>query len=903
MTDPATAHRPGRTALAAITVLGACLALGVAIWLIPASVHVVSWTRQAQRVAVFGPMYTLARIGLAATAAAAALVLVTWRRPDRLAHVANVLAPLNAFWIWTLPYWPWVGDRWPLVLVLAGPLRWAFAVLAVLGCLARFAASLRPRPLRWMPGWRTAAVVSFALYAVLGLRSLASVGLGGDEPHYLVIAHSLLADGDLKIENNHARRDYESFFSGNLRPDYLQRGRNGEIYSIHAPGLAALIAPGYLVWGAKGALLTAAALSALAGVAVLLVAMRIAGPAVGWVVWAAVTMTVPFVPHAWALYPEVAGAAVVAWAMRWWIEADAEPARMWAWRGAVLAVLPWFHTKFSVFLGCLTAMLVVALRTRWRAALACLAPIALSGIAWLGFFVVVYGTLDPQAPYGAYAAQFVRIENLPRSLLGTFFDQKFGLLVYAPVYGLAALGLWWGRRSPTVIVPALVAVLFILSSARLYMWWGGSSAPARFLVPVVPLLAPALALAVLQATGQWWAGLVGVTVALSVAIAAFGVVDPRALWLYSVPHGFSRLLLAGQGSAPLAAVVPTFTELDWRQPAWLLLPWLAALGAAIGASGLAARIGRAWVWTASAGVLGFILAAALLVGAVPANVRAASSSRGTLALLNRFDPIRARAFDYTSFERLSPAAWQARATIVVDRATGRDLDSLGRVTDALALPPGRYAVQVWFEGIRPGQGALDILLPGELSLRRVEAPLANPTAVTVDLPVGAPEVWVRLTDRETALRVRRVHVAAEVLKLIDPPRRAEHVRAIEPLGENGGHLAYLDHNAFPEHGVFWTRGTEQTTVLVAPAGAGSLRLVLHVGPSRTRVSVSMNGQHQHLELAAEETREVVFPLPHASAASTVALTVRADAAFIPARVDSSSADTRRLGCQVRIVLE
>ena len=43
----------------------------------------------------------------------------------------------------------------------------------------------------------------------------------GDEPHYLVIAQSLWRDGDLKIENNHARGDYHAYFNGPLSPDHV----------------------------------------------------------------------------------------------------------------------------------------------------------------------------------------------------------------------------------------------------------------------------------------------------------------------------------------------------------------------------------------------------------------------------------------------------------------------------------------------------------------------------------------------------------------------------------------------------------------------------------------------------------------------------------------------------------
>ena len=74
----------------------------------------------------------------------------------------------------------------------------------------------------------------------------------GDEPHYLVIAQSLWRDGDLKIENNHTRRDYSEYFAPDLEPHYLTRGADGEIYSIHPIGMPVLIAPVYAAGGYRG---------------------------------------------------------------------------------------------------------------------------------------------------------------------------------------------------------------------------------------------------------------------------------------------------------------------------------------------------------------------------------------------------------------------------------------------------------------------------------------------------------------------------------------------------------------------------------------------------------------------------------------------------------------------------
>src|SRR3970282_2133599 len=93
-----------------------------------------------------------------------------------------------------------------------------------------------------------AFVIALTLYGGAAWR-MAPVLPGGDEPHYLIIAQSLLGDGDLRIENNHQRRDYASYLDGEIRPHYLRRGVDREIYSIHAPGLAALVAPAFAVAG------------------------------------------------------------------------------------------------------------------------------------------------------------------------------------------------------------------------------------------------------------------------------------------------------------------------------------------------------------------------------------------------------------------------------------------------------------------------------------------------------------------------------------------------------------------------------------------------------------------------------------------------------------------------------
>jgi hypothetical protein len=448
--------RPSTTLAAASSLARLALAavsLAAVFYLLPASIAIVAWSADGpSRIALLAPasrLWSALAVGLAAVGGVAALWRASGGEPRRLAAAGGRLSLLL---LWVVPFLPWLPDRAPLLFVFAGPLRWVVLGVAVGGAVSALwpgtevEAHLRP----WhLPPSQTRALLfalSAILYVTLGLRFTAAAGFSGDEPHYLVIAHSLLVDHDLDISNNHEHCDYRAFFDHDLRPDYLQRGQHGEIYSIHAPGLPALLVPAYAVGGATGAVVAMAMLAALGGLAIFELASLAAGGAAALVAWAAVCLTVPFVPHAWLIYPDGAGAVIVAWSLLWIWRPPAKPPRAFPQfvHGAVLATLPWMHTKFIV----LTVLLagwqcarVMTTRRDVRATASFLAPIAASTAGWLLFFYRLYGTLNPEAPYGSSTELDVLARNIPRGALGLLFDQKYGLLAYSPVYLLAALGM------------------------------------------------------------------------------------------------------------------------------------------------------------------------------------------------------------------------------------------------------------------------------------------------------------------------------------------------------------------------------------------------------------------------------------------------------------------------------
>jgi hypothetical protein len=887
------------------------------LWLVPASVQIVSWDNAGTaRVAVLAPLYLL----WIALAAGALLAAATWFAGDRRASTrqtrADSLAPLSVLWLWALPFLPWVPDKLPLVLLLAGVVKWLIfaAVLAcVLGRLGR--PRLLPPTVQWRTSGAAVFVLSLLIYGGFGLRSLSTVGLSGDEPHYLVITHSLLVDRDIRIENNHARGDYRVFFDGDLRPDYLQRGIDGQIYSIHAPGISALVLPGYAIAGAAGAILTTAFFGALAALAIFETSVAVGGAAAGWATWLAVSLTVPFVPHAWSIYPEIGALAIVAAAVMWIEPLSRSAATMrhrasagvgaWTIRGVALALLPWLHTKFIVILAALTVWLLFELRHQMRSAVAVALPIVISVMLWLGFFYVLYGTPDPQAPYGSYAAQTVRLENIPRSLMGMLFDQKFGLLVYAPVYAIAAAGAWLLFRETFrrrfVLGLAATAVLYAVVSARYYMWWGGASAPARFLVPVVPLVAPMMAVAFTElraaARATAWA-----LVALSLTISAASLIrSSDRLLIFSDAHGVSRLLSRLHESVPLTAMLPTFTEEDWLMPAVRLAPWIAAAGIAF----LVVRVvERRYAWSAFAllsveGGVAFAICAILAPAPVP-GARIDAAVHGRLAVLDAFDPRERRAFDYHSMSKLSPDAWKRIGAISLPVDDAHRPDGYGRLFPGVPLAPGRFEARISFADRQPHPGNLTVELRRDRALETITGPLVGAAHVQFGLPVEMTGFSLRLTDIDSARAVQKIDITPiDVVPVSE--RTSGEAQAIEPIpGRPHAFMVYLDDRTFPEGGVFWTAGTTRGDILVVPDGAQAIDLTLHVGPSGGTVHLAAANHDQTFAMESNATRTISVPV--GPGAEYVRIAVWSAAAFRPAEVDPRSSDPRLLGVQVRVAV-
>ncbi|MBX7186172.1 MAG: hypothetical protein K1Y01_13620 [Vicinamibacteria bacterium] len=477
----------------------------------------------------------------------------------------------------------------------------AFAIL--LGWAARNLVADLPRlePLHVL-------LISFAFFLAVGRFIPGPAGPQGDEPHYLLIAESLIRDGDIDLRNQFDERAFSKFTSADLDPHTAPRSPKGRLYAIHTPGLSALIAPGYAAAGYAGARAVVSFWMAATVSLIFLVSRSLFGGRAGHFVFFLATFASPLPIYANSVFPD----SVAPFALAVTLACLVTPRPAFAaLASASIAVLPWLHPRFLPF----AAVLALAISMRGgfspgRAGLA-FGPLAVSVGLLLAHFQSLFGTASLSAAYGPGFASDVSLARVPWGALALLLDRQFGLLLFAPVLllGLAGARALWKRDGMVALVVLAVFGAQLGTGGAFSMWWGGASAPARFLIGALPALLILCAACFEESKER--RPVLGAAGGFSLGLLWLACLAPRAL--HNRADGESGLLRLLTPVLDLDRLFPGFVVPDGGL--FLSALWVVALTAAIARP----RLG---VWVAGIPIaFGVLTSAKPLLDPFPAALR------------------------------------------------------------------------------------------------------------------------------------------------------------------------------------------------------------------------------------------------------------------------------------------
>lgn len=872
---------------------------GLGLWCSSGLLDIVSGSSDVVRVALLPPWWQLA--ALVVTLAVAGVGVA------RARHDPDVVLPLCALGLLVVPYLPYLPDQVPVLRALAGPARyllwlvvcWLIAVRVIGDQGFRLRLLLSPLVI-----FLTSVTIFGAVAWRLSGTPLFPVG---DEPHYLVVTQSLLNDGDLKIENNHQQGEYRAYFNRPLRPDYLTRGVDGEIYSIHPVGLPILAMPAFAVGGYRGVVAMLVLMAALAAVLLWQWAREVTGSAgAATFAWAAVALSSPFLFNSFTVYPEIPAALAVMVALAWRNDATA----VWTMfvRGLAIGALPWLSTKYAPMAAAITIVALLRTRRNLRPAAALLVPIATALAGWFAFFFWIWGTVSPSAPYGL--SEPTTLRYLARGGPGLLFDQEYGIVAQAPILVVVFAGLAQMVRAGGAGARRSLELMFILGALLVtvggfHLWWGGSAPAGRPLASGVLLLGVPIASLFASTSARPFARAgCHLLLAASLAIACALAVAQNGNLIHNDRDGSAALLEWASPTWPLWPALPSFIAGSLVGAIERTLAWLALTAVAAWLIHLLQPrgFGAAALATLLLGFIGTVVLVSFAASATPVLQAMTPEGRARVPLLDRFDAgRRPTAILYDPLSLLTGADALSRVTLIARpglRTARQPVELLWNAR--FALPAGEYHLRLTRKGATAAADtklALQIGPSGPpLEQWDVTGPRWEHRFV---LPIDAGLVGFRapqdLSQGDGELQITPLHVVDEGQRVARPP-------IIGAVHQGPATVFFHDDFASAEPAGYWTRGGANTEITYATS-AGSpatIAIVVHCGPVPNQVSLKTLGWEKQLVLQPGETSALAIPTTEQPALGLriAPLEISVRDGFVPAQVDRSATDRRFLGCWI-----
>jgi len=436
---------------------------------------------------------------------------------------------------------------------------------------------------------------SWLIYVVCaGILISKGIYFSGDEPHYLLITHSLLKDRDINLANNYQNRDYKNYIPQKikLRP-HGRFGKRGPkfIYSIHLPGISFLLIPLYfigLILKGKTILFILRAgmgiFGALFGIQFYLFSKEhFNNEKKTILVWAIYSFTIPILFYSIHIYPEIIIALFSLFIFRKIYSRNKISNKQLVFLGLILSTFLWFGVKYNLlfflFLALGVYLIIKNHKAGFRIIYFLIFPL-ISYLLFLWFLHYLYGTFTPLSVYeGPISSQYVKdyykmvLTDIPlsqriESLLNYFLDQRDGLLLYSPIYFFSFLGFFelLKRKKQLVFSLLFISLPYILGYAFLTQR-GGYAPQARPLIAVFWVIGIFLVSFFIYNKKNFFNFLAYIGTIISIVVIILILKDPHALYqptTHEITIREGRLFLTNFNNLhfSLTSFLPSFIKID-----------------------------------------------------------------------------------------------------------------------------------------------------------------------------------------------------------------------------------------------------------------------------------------------------------------------------------------------------
>lgn len=303
----------------------------------------------------------------------------------------------------------------------------------------------------------------------------------GDEPIYLLVAHSIVYDRDIDLKNNYERKDYRRFYL-NRELESQEIEINGKLYSYHPAFYSLLIMPFYLIGGRFGVTIFTNMLASLfVGFLFLLLFEICNDKKIVFLITIFSGFTMPFIMYINQICTEILNSLLII-ASFYLILFKKDKLLSICF---ITALIPWSHFRNLIIWLCLILIFIIENKNKIINILKFILIQIISMFFLLLFNYVHYRTFIPRQTkdeISFFEAFKFKIEGL----IGLLLDQEFGLFFYTPVFIFIFAGAYFLFKENKKIFYNLLLILlpyyFFISSWTL--WNGGGGASNRFLVAV-----------------------------------------------------------------------------------------------------------------------------------------------------------------------------------------------------------------------------------------------------------------------------------------------------------------------------------------------------------------------------------------------------------------------------------